>query len=97
MRLTPQQLDCVLATAREVAGERVKVWLFGSRLDDGKRGGDVDLLVQSTPVVGLLDRARLKNRLEQRLGLPVDVVTSSEQGPHSPFAQMALAQGVPLP
>jgi hypothetical protein len=96
MRLSPLQIDCVLTTVREVAGARAKVWLFGSRLDDERRGGDVDLLLQSTPPLGLAQRAQLKNRLEQRLNLPVDLLLASDQSVQSPFVRMAMLQGVCL-
>lgn len=96
MRLSPQQIECVLSTVREMAGERAKVWLFGSRLDGQRRGGDVDLLLQSTPTLGLIQRARLKNQLEQRLNLPVDLLLAADHGPQTPFVRMALCQGVCL-
>ncbi len=47
MRLTPAQIDTTKSTATAVLGEGVQVWLYGSRLDDQRRGGDVDLLVQT--------------------------------------------------
>lgn len=96
MRLTQQQLEVVRSVVGELVNSRASVWLFGSRLDDQRRGGDVDLLVQSTPPMGLLQRARLKNRLEQQLGLPVDVVAAPDGAATNPFVQLALAEGVRL-
>ena len=46
MRLKPSEVTAITETAREVFGERVAVWLFGSRADDAKRGGDIDLYVE---------------------------------------------------
>ena len=92
MRLTSAQIDTIKSTAQQIAGAEASVWLFGSRLDDRRRGGDVDLLLQSEPEPGLLQRAQIKNQLEQALALPVDVVTMSYS--HStPFARMAKLQG----
>ena len=92
MRLTPAQIDTLKSTACSIAGAEASVWLFGSRLDENRRGGDVDLLIQADPEPGLLQRAQLKNQLEQTLELPVDVVTMSYT--HStPFARMAKLQG----
>lgn len=96
MRLQPQQIQAIHAAVLQIAGQQAKTWLYGSRLDDSRKGGDVDLLVQSTPAISLMQRARLKNRLESELGLPVDIACCAEGGPLSPFAQIALIQGKQL-
>jgi len=96
MRLTPDQIKVILSVIHEMAGSRAKAWLYGSRLDQSRRGGDVDLLVQSTPEIGLLQRARIKNQLEEQLGLPVDVVSAADEGSFRPFVRIAMAQGVQL-
>ena len=48
MRLTPEQAAIIREAAAEAFGSDARVWLFGSRVDDAKRGGDIDLLVQTT-------------------------------------------------
>ena len=45
MRLSQDYVDTIRVTAREVFGPDAVVRLFGSRADDSKRGGDVDLHV----------------------------------------------------
>ena len=95
MRLTPSQIQTICTTAQQTLGEGVKVSFFGSRLDDGRKGGDVDLLIEAQQEPDLLGRALLKNRLEERLQLPVDVVTASFDKP-SAFARMARTQSVTL-
>jgi len=44
MRLDKNQLKALKHALKEVDGE---VFLFGSRVDDDKRGGDIDILVFS--------------------------------------------------
>lgn len=46
MRLTPHEVEVIVNTAQRQFGEKVTVILFGSRLDDRLRGGDIDLLVE---------------------------------------------------
>ncbi|MDA8329092.1 MAG: nucleotidyltransferase domain-containing protein [Betaproteobacteria bacterium] len=47
MRLTEQQRAIIRAAVMEIFGADAKVWLFGSRVDDHQRGGDIDLLIKS--------------------------------------------------
>lgn len=95
MRLTNRQISGILDAVRRLAGADAKVSLYGSRLDDARRGGDVDLLVESSPPIGLLTRARIKTSLEQCLNLPVDVLAAGLGGPgaaDSAFVAIARAQ-----
>jgi predicted nucleotidyltransferase len=46
MRLMPKEIAAIDLAARECFAPRSMVWLFGSRLDDSRRGGDIDLLVE---------------------------------------------------
>jgi predicted nucleotidyltransferase len=46
MRLTPEQIDIIKSTAQSVLGEGAQVILFGSRVDDALKGGDIDLLME---------------------------------------------------
>jgi predicted nucleotidyltransferase len=96
MRLSPKQIEIILSTSQEVMGVDVLVWLYGSRLDDGRRGGDVDLLIEACASHGLLSKARLKTRLEQRLQLPVDVLLAPRGKSHSAFIALAKIQAQPL-
>jgi predicted nucleotidyltransferase len=95
MRLQPNQILSIQTVVQQIAGQQAKTWLYGSRLDDARRGGDIDLLVQSTPPITLLQRARIKTQLERQLGLPVDVMAAGDSS-LSPFASIAVAQGVLL-
>ncbi len=96
MRITPDQIAVIIDTTRSIAGQDADVWLFGSRLDDARRGGDVDLLIESEPTVDVLTRARLKVRLEQKLQLPVDVLTVGVGAADTPFVSIARANAVKL-
>lgn len=42
MRLTPHERDAIKKAFHDVFGEG-RIYLFGSRVDDNKRGGDIDL------------------------------------------------------
>ena len=45
MRLTKKEIDAITSTFKEIF-EDGKIYLFGSRVDDSKKGGDIDLYIQ---------------------------------------------------
>ena len=47
MRLTQSQEQIIKSTVDRVLGAESRVWLFGSRVDDALRGGDIDLLIET--------------------------------------------------
>ncbi len=77
MRLTQQQIQLIRDTISSIAGAGVQIRLFGSRLDDNAKGGDIDLLIDfSLPVERpALMASRLAAKLSRVLqGRKVDVV-----------------------
>lgn len=67
MRLTADERDAVVAASRAVLPAGVRVSLFGSRVDDDRRGGDIDLLVEPSTVLGAAEFVSLRTRLAARL------------------------------
>lgn len=96
MRLTEQQTQSIRRLAREVAGETARVRVFGSRLDDEARGGDVDLLLEvDRPVENpALLSARLAARVSRLMsGRRVDVLLSAPNLLRQPIHEIALREG----
>jgi uncharacterized protein len=48
VRLTEKKITAIKAVTRSVFGENACVALFGSRTEDGKKGGDIDLYIKCT-------------------------------------------------
>lgn len=46
MRLSETQKQAIIESVRTAFGPAAKTYLFGSRIDDRKYGGDIDLLVE---------------------------------------------------
>jgi predicted nucleotidyltransferase len=96
MRLRPIEIETILQVAREIYGEGVSVYLFGSRTDDTKRGGDIDLLVRTSypEKKGVLARIWMGSRIKLRLGdQKIDIIGDDEE---SPVAHEALKTGILL-
>ncbi len=99
MRLTEEQTGIIRRTVREVLGDDARVWLFGSRMDDDKRGGDVDLYVESDDVIDMpaLVIARLSARIQRGLhGRKVDIVLSAPNLGRFPIHETAKYEGIRL-
>lgn len=98
MRLAPAEIQAIKAAVFEVFGPEAVVRLFGSRVDDRKRGGDIDLLVE-TPLGRdtLADEIQCKLALEDRLGeRKIDLLLVAPNRPLSGIERIALRDGVLL-
>lgn len=95
MRLTTSQIEIIRQAAHQNFGADASVWLFGSRVDDARRGGDVDLYIEATRKNTLMSELRCKIALEDSLDLHVDLIVK-EPGKDKPIYQLAKTQGVQL-
>lgn len=99
MRMTQAQIAAIRQTVAEVFGEQAEVWLFGSRVDDSKRGGDIDLLIRPDRASAdqiLARKIRLLGKLERVLGeRKIDVLIEAPDDPR-PIVLVAHETGVRL-
>ena len=75
------------------------MWLFGSRLDDNARGGDVDLLVEVDEPVDqpALLEAKLSAQVSKSMhGRKVDVIIKAPNLLELPIHSIALSEGIRL-
>lgn len=96
MRLAEHQRATIRDTVRLTAGADVCAYVFGSRIDDDAKGGDLDLLLSASRRLDLLTRARVKAAVEAVVGLPVDVLAYETGSVPSAFQEIALAKAVLL-
>jgi len=91
VRLTKHQTDIIIQSVSCWAGANVAVYLFGSRLNDQAKGGDIDLLIETQTSLSLLLRAQIKMELEAKLELPVDIVSKTHDTEATAFQMIARA------
>jgi len=99
MRLSPEAIAIIVETVKTRLGDEAQVRLFGSRLDDSAKGGDIDLHVSVNKSVSdwVWEAAQLAARLERLLdGRKVDVrlIDASQQA--LPIDRIAMQEGVLL-
>ena len=93
MRLKDEEKQVILQTIHSI-DPNAKIYLFGSRVNDSDKGGDIDLLVFSRKI-SYEDKLTVKKNIfsvleEQKIDL---IVTKDGS---EPFVRMVLEQGVQL-
>ena len=93
MRLTTEEQNAIRKVIYK-ADPEAQVWLFGSRVNDQAKGGDIDLLILSKKI-GLKDRTSIRLALYELIGeQKIDLVIAADDT--APFTRIALAEGVRL-
>jgi predicted nucleotidyltransferase len=93
MRLKDYEQAAILSTVKSLDSNAV-VYLFGSRVDDNKKGGDIDLLVLSDRLTRD-DKRAIKMKLYDLIGeQKIDLVLAADDS--DPFVKLALETGVKL-
>ncbi|MGN6802070.1 MAG: nucleotidyltransferase domain-containing protein [Ginsengibacter sp.] len=79
MRLKLQDAEFIKQAAKFYFGKDAKVYLFGSRLFDDRKGGDIDLYIETNRKVGLFDKkVKLLQALYEKLGeQKIDIVINN--------------------
>lgn len=93
MRLTPEE-QRIIKAAVAAQDPQAEIWLFGSRADDARRGGDIDLLIFSR-TIGTLEESNIWWQLQEKLGeQKIDIVVAEDQS--KPFVRLAMEKAVRL-
>lgn len=95
MRLSNYEINSIKQSFKEVFKDG-KIYLFGSRVDDSRKGGDIDLYIQTDIKENVLDKKiKFLAILKQKIGVQkIDVVTSSNR--IRAIEQEAIHKGIEL-
>lgn len=99
MRLTAAQRQAIVEETARTFGPQARVRLFGSRVDDSARGGDIDLHIETngSPAERLDLELKLYARLIRRLGdRHIDIVVHQRGEPPRPIDEQAQRTGILL-
>ena len=99
MRLDPKVQELIKKEVTDQLGSDVVIRLFGSRVDDTQKGGDIDLLIETHHT--LTNRFELESMLAARLyirlgGRKVDVLLMDDLTHVQPIHTQALKTGIVL-
>jgi predicted nucleotidyltransferase len=98
MRLTPDEIEVIRRAVRQIFGENARVRVFGSRVRDDLKGGDVDLFVEvESGDASIANEQRLRDLIAPTLDdVRIDIVLHERGQAATPIVRIALRDGVPL-
>jgi len=99
MRLDPKTLEIIKSEVANQLGPEAIIRLFGSRVDDNLKGGDIDLYIELNDV--LENHIQAECKLTARLyitlgGRKVDVLIKDAKAPMLPIHHQAMLTGILL-
>jgi hypothetical protein len=102
MRLSQSELTAIIESVDAYVHSAARLLLYGSRVDDSKRGGDIDLLleVNDEQAAAILNRksyivlAEMKNRIgDQKIDF---LICTPQEITESPFLRLITKQALLL-
>lgn len=93
MRLREEEKKSILKAIRHI-DSAARIFLFGSRVDDTLRGGDIDILILTEKMTyddKLAVKKEVFHELEEQ---KIDIVISKDRD--EPFVKMIYEQGIEL-
>ena len=93
MRITEHEKNVIIDAVVNV-DPNAKVWLFGSRVDDSKKGGDIDIGILSLNV-DIMEEIEIRQRMYDKIGeQKIDLVVSKDG--REAFFKYAVKKGILL-
>ena len=95
MRITENEKNVIIDAVKSVDPD-ARLWLFGSRTDDSKKGGDIDIAILSETVKKeIMKEIQVRRFICNRIGEQrIDIVTSSNG--IEAFFRLAVEEGIEL-
>lgn len=99
MRISISNLEIILKTFKTHFGPHDHLWVFGSRVIDSQRGGDIDLYIETheNAVIAIKRKTAFINDLWRIIGeQKIDIVIHTLSEPELPIHQIAKQTGVKI-
>ncbi|WP_297431508.1 nucleotidyltransferase domain-containing protein [Sulfurimonas sp.] len=98
MRLSTYEVDAIKDTFKDIF-QNGDIYLFGSRIDDDKKGGDIDLYIKLSSPLQIKDmmvkKSKFRLKLEDKIGeQKIDIIISRDTS--RPIEKEALQKGIKL-
>ena len=95
MRINDYEKNVIIEAVKAIDGD-AKVWLFGSRADDNKKGGDIDIAILSEKISkDVMPVMQIRRYICDRIGEQKISIVATADGKEAIF-QLARAEGIEL-
>ena len=96
MRLKQNEIDIIKSNILKYICD-AKIILFGSRVDDNKKGGDIDIFVETKQQVGLRQQIKILTDLEiNGISRKVDMILKTPTTKEQPIFKTIYKDGIIL-
>ena len=93
MRLSEWEISAIKSIIHGL-DPKARIILFGSRTDDTKKGGDIDLFILSD-ILTAKDKRTIKIGLDEKIGeQKIDILIDPDAG--TPLGRVAMNEGIEL-
>jgi predicted nucleotidyltransferase len=97
MRLTDSEIAIIKASGQNIFGPKTRIFLFGSRTDGSRKGGDIDLYVETQKPSQIQDKISFITHLKMNLGdQKIDVVVNAPNKKNQRIFHIARQTGIEL-
>jgi uncharacterized protein len=94
MRLTSQEQITIKSLVQQACTVGA-LYLYGSRTDDARKGGDIDLFLEPTQALTLKEQLQLQYQLMSACNTQIDLLVKNPARAETPFFDLA-SQGMQL-
>jgi uncharacterized protein len=95
MRLSSKELSIIESAIRN-RDPQASIYLFGSRVNDDAKGGDIDLLVISN-LIKFRDEIAIRREILDEIGWQkLDLIVRPDKNSQTPIVRIAIESGIPL-
>jgi predicted nucleotidyltransferase len=95
MRISDEQTNFLKNEILTIVPEAV-VYLFGSRVDDRKKGGDIDIMILSNKKLNWKEKSGIKWEFFDKYGEQKLDIISSTFNESDPFKELVIQEGIRL-
>lgn len=97
-RLSHQEIQALIDATHECFGKSARIWLYGSRADDQKKGGDIDLYIETEKKEHIVESTlKMRGLIWDVFGeQKIDIIVRETSKEMNPMHVIAKESGVDL-